>query len=117
MSFLEFVCGKYGVRGTTFGLKKSMWPPNCATNVPVTFLLSTSQPMSRGGMGVVARDSAGTVLLSASKSFWPVVHAERAEIEAFTWATGLVKDHNWSKVVIEGDAQIVVKALQGSISP
>lgn len=41
---------------------------------------------------------------------------ERAEIEAFHWAAGVVKDRNWSKIIIEGDAQVVVKALQRSIT-
>lgn len=70
----------------------------------------------RVGVGVVARNSEGKVLLSAAKSISPVTSVERAELEAFKWAVELVKNQNWDKVIFEGDAQVVVKALQGNLS-
>lgn len=58
----------------------------------------------------------GTVLLSAARTVWPVVAVERAEIQGFSWAADIVNEKNWSNVMVEGDAQVVVRALQGSIS-
>lgn len=56
------------------------------------------------GLGLIVRDSDGSVLLFAARSSWPVVEAERAEIAGFKWAANIVKEKNWCKVVVEGDA-------------
>lgn len=68
------------------------------------------------GVGVVARNDAGEVLLSASRTMWPFNSVERAEIEAFQWAMEIAKDKQWSSIIVEGDALNVVNALQGKIS-
>lgn len=70
----------------------------------------------RFGLGVVARDSDGCVVLAAAKTSWLLVSVERAELSAFQWAVELALEYKWAKVVFEGNAQVVVKALQGSIS-
>lgn len=70
----------------------------------------------RFGVGVVARNEAGEVLLTASKTVWPFYIVERAELEAFQWAVQLVKDMQWSEVILEGDAQNVVNSLQCKLS-
>lgn len=40
---------------------------------------------------------------------------EIAEFNAFEWAAELVKDRNWGRVIVEGDAQNVVNALNGKL--
>lgn len=40
---------------------------------------------------------------------------ERSELEAFNWAVNLIKEQQWRDVVVEGDAQNIVHALQGKI--
>lgn len=70
----------------------------------------------RFGIGVVARNDVGEVLFAASKTLWPVSTVERAEIEAFLWAVELAKMHQWLHVTLEGDAQVVVHALQQKLT-
>lgn len=40
---------------------------------------------------------------------------ERSELKTFKWAMDLIKEQQWREVVIEGDAQNIVHALQGKI--
>lgn len=70
----------------------------------------------RIGYGLVARTNAGEVIYAASKTSWPFISVERAEIEAFQYAVDTVLERNWSNVIVEGDAQVVVNALHGKIS-
>lgn len=55
----------------------------------------------RIGIGVVARDSAGRVVLSAAKTLWLFVSVERAELCAFQWVVELATDFKWAHVIIE----------------
>lgn len=71
---------------------------------------------NRVGVGVVARDDNGVVLLAASKTLWPFVSVERAEIDAFQWGVEIVKEQHWSRVVLEGDTLNAVHTLQGKLS-
>ena len=66
---------------------------------------------------MVAWSSDGTVVLAASKSVWPYYEAERAKIEAFSWAVELGQTSGWQRCVFEGDAKVVVfEALNGNVS-
>lgn len=70
---------------------------------------------SRIGIGIVARDSSGAVILSAAKSSWPFISVERAELEAFKFAIDIIGEYKWSHVIVEGDAQNVVNALSAKL--
>lgn len=63
---------------------------------------------NRIGIGVVARDIEGLVIMAASKTMWPFIGVERAELEAFYWATQLANERHWEHIIFEGD---VVDAL------
>lgn len=45
-----------------------------------------------------------------------VISVERAELSAIRWAVELAIEERWDNVIIERDAQSIIKALQGSIS-
>lgn len=79
----------------------------------MNFDAATDQATGWYGIGVVARDAHGCVLLTAAKRLRPLVSAEAAEIMAADWAVSLAKENPWSLVVIEGDAALVIEALKG----
>lgn len=64
-------------------------------------------------MGVVARDDAGCVLLSASRTIWRADTVEMTELYAADWAVSLAIEHQWPNVTFEGDTSLVVEALNG----
>lgn len=68
------------------------------------------------GLGVVARNSLGEVCLAASKTVWPFMSVEMAELSAFLWVVEFVKDKSWDSIVFEGDAHSIVTALNGVLS-
>lgn len=70
----------------------------------------------RIGVGVVARDDKRVILLTASKTLWPFILVERVEIDAFQWALEIVKEKQWSRVIMEGDDLNVIQAHQGKLS-
>lgn len=41
---------------------------------------------------------------------------KQVELGAFSLAVDLAKEEGWHKVIIEGDAQIIAKALQGKLA-
>jgi ribonuclease HI len=77
---------------------------------------AVNQKEDRGWLGMVVRNADGAVLMAAARTSWPLVDVERAEIEAFKWATELVKENNWNHVLLEGDASNVVNALQKKLT-
>lgn len=93
----------------------SKWCAPEQDSVKLNVDAAVNVPENKIGLGIVARNSVGHVLLAASKTLWPFSSVERAELSAFYWAVDLVKERRWSKVIIEGDAQNVVKALQGTL--
>lgn len=64
-------------------------------------------------MGIVARDSEGTVLLSFSKIYHQVVSAYAAEAIAYRAATRIGINMQWPKIIIERDALVVIKKCKG----
>lgn len=101
---------------TTARRPKASWSPPAHGFIKLNVDAATKPQEDRIGLGVVARDKEGTVFLSASKTDWPFISVERAELEAFQWAVDLAIDSGWQNVIVEGDAQTIVRALQGSIS-
>ena len=70
----------------------------------------------RVGIGFVPRNIEGSVLMAASKSVWPFYGVERVEIGGFLWAVQLVKSLVWMHCIFEGDAKVVIEALNGKVS-
>lgn len=80
--------------------------------VKLNFDVATNPRQYGYGIGVVARDSNGCVLLAAAKFQHPLIEAELAEIKAAEWAVNLAKSQGWRDITIEGDAALVIEALK-----
>lgn len=91
------------------------WSPPVLGTIKINVDATINSADNKVGIGVVARNAHGNVLLSAAKTVWPFISMERAELEAFKIAIDFVKDNSWSNVIIEGYAQNVVNALCGKI--
>lgn len=94
---------------------KARWIPPAAGFLKINVDAAVSSKDDKIGFGLVARNSAGEVIMTAAKSAWPFCTVERAELQAFEWATELAIAHNWDRVILEGDAQLVVNALNGKV--
>lgn len=92
------------------------WEPPSVGHIKINVDAAINEKEDRFGMGLVVRDVSGSVLMAASKTKWPFISVERAELDAFQWAVEYVKAHNWSHVVLEGDAQNIIHALQRKIT-
>lgn len=92
------------------------WKPPPEQFIKFNVDAAVNKEEDRAGLGIIARDHNGKVLLAGSKTIWPFVNVESAEIEAFKWAACMVKERSWNRIIIEGDAQQVVKAFQRSIT-
>lgn len=66
----------------------------------------------RIGLGVVAKDQNGKVIMATSKTVRSFVDVEHAEIEVFNQGVLIAKERAWEKVCIVRDAKAVVEALQ-----
>lgn len=98
------------------GRATAAWMPPEAGFIKVNVDAAVNEQDERIGIGIVARDESGKVLYAASQTLWPFSTVERAELEAFDWAVKASLQHQWHNIVVEGDAQTVVHALQGKIS-
>lgn len=92
--------------------RNAKWEPPSADHIKVNVDATINERDDRIGLGMVVRDASGSVLLAASQSKWPFISVERAELEALLWAVDFIKDRGWHHVVMEGDAQYVIHALQ-----
>ena len=59
------------------------WVPPNLGSIKVKIDAAVNNKENRIGLGVVARNEAGTVLLVASKTLWPSILMGWAELEAF----------------------------------
>lgn len=90
--------------------KSKLCPPKDGM-IKLNFDAAVNAPRDRIGLGVVARDAAGTIQLVASGSWSPFTTVEMAELAAAEWAVSLASSKGWSTVEIEGDAAVVIDAL------
>lgn len=92
------------------------WEPPAHGTIKINVDAAVNNKENRIGLGVVARDADGKVVMAASKTAWPFIESERAELEAFLWAAHLIQHYQWKHVIVEGDAQVVVEALQSKLT-
>ena len=64
------------------------------------------------GISFVARDSTGLVLAWSRKKLHGRFDVETAELYAAQLATSLARDLNYHRIILEGDALLVIKNLQ-----
>lgn len=88
------------------------WVPPDQHTVKINVDATVNMRDDKLGAGMVARNDSGNVLIAASKTMWPFSSVERAELEAIQWTMEIIKEHQWNNVIVEGDAQNVIKALQ-----
>lgn len=83
---------------------KVRWVPPDQNLIKINVDAAVNVNDDKVGLGIVARNASGEVLLATSKPMWHFVSVERAELEAFQWAMELIKDQKWRRVLVEGDA-------------
>lgn len=95
--------------------RNSKWSHPLAGIVKINVDVVVDIHAERVSLGLVARDSNGKVLMAASKSVWPFMRVEHAETDGFWWAVQLASSNDWKRCVFEGDAKMVIEALNGNI--
>ena len=90
------------------------WVPHDNEVIKINVGAAVNLEKNRVGLGLVARIADSSVLMAASKSSWAYSGMEHAEIDAFLWAVQFAKVHGWKQSLFEGDAKVIVEALQGS---
>lgn len=113
---MEFKKANDDIRKVHDRRTSSKWCPPVQQVIKINVDAAVNAKDDRIGLGVVARNYCGTVLLAGSKTFWPFIFVEIAELNAFLWAVELAKERGGSNIIFEGDAINVVKALQGSLT-
>ncbi|CAO2836998.1 unnamed protein product [Amaranthus hypochondriacus] len=79
--------------------------------IKVNFDAALNCSQDSSGLGVVARDGDGQILLSAARTVAASTEAELAELEAAAWVVQLAVEQGWDNVIVEGDARLVIEAL------
>lgn len=72
--------------------ENAKWSPPGHGHVKINVDTAVNTQEDRFGLGVVARNSDGAIMLAASKTMWNFHSVERAEIEGFLWAVELIKE-------------------------
>ncbi|KAA3465096.1 reverse transcriptase [Gossypium australe] len=85
------------------------WKPHLEQFVKLNFDAAFDSFLGRATVGVVARDGEGSVLLSLSLIHKKVSSAFATEALACSVAVRTGVDMRWRKIIIEGDALIVIK--------
>ncbi|XP_074362405.1 uncharacterized protein LOC141702670 [Apium graveolens] len=67
------------------------------------------------GLGVVARDSDGKVVVARTRCFSGKVAAEFAEALAIKEALSWIKEYDWQEVVLESDCLAAVQAVRSKV--
>lgn len=89
----------------------SKWCKPRRGDIKINFDAALNCSQKCTGLGVVARDGEGNILLSAARTVAAKSEAELAEIEAAGWAVRLAVEYDWDNIPIEGDARLVIEAL------
>lgn len=71
-------------------------------------LLSNS---NRVGLELVVRDGEGAVMLAMARTFLQDWSVEHAEVAAILWALKVARQNEWGRVIVESDAQCIIRAI------
>lgn len=63
---------------------------------------------------MIARDSKGKMMVAKARTFIQHLDSELAEVRAAVCAMQLAVEYRYKKVSFEGDALLIIKALQGA---
>ena len=97
-----------GAKGTQ---PQQKWMPPPPKMIKINVDRVTNQSQDCQGLGFVARDEKGSVLVAGSRTEWKDHNPENVEARAMFWAAQTAKYHGWRHVMFEGDAKLVVEAL------
>ncbi|KAL2902412.1 Uncharacterized protein RDABS01_027494 [Bienertia sinuspersici] len=90
----------------------SKWCPPCTDEIKVNFDAAVDETLGGIGVGLVARNSEGEVVLAKAVHLPYRWTTEVGEARAALEAIKVAKECEWDRVVIEGDAQVIINALQ-----
>ncbi|XP_030964662.1 uncharacterized protein LOC115985912 [Quercus lobata] len=88
------------------------WKPPPPSLVKVNFNDAIFSTHSSAGLGVIIRDQAGLVLAALSQSIPLPTLVETVEVMAARKALLFAKELGFEKVVVEGDSEVVIKAIK-----
>ncbi|KAL2932562.1 hypothetical protein RDABS01_000300, partial [Bienertia sinuspersici] len=94
----------------------SRWSPPSLGTIKINFDAASNRELGKVGIGMVARDHTGKMLMAKARTIIGSWDAELAEAAAARLAVESAAQANWHNVIFEGDAQLIVKALQGESS-
>lgn len=87
----EYTKAINGVKRDSPRKSSSQWCAPDRGTIKVNVDAAINEINNKIGLGVVARNEDGAVLFAASKTHWPFVSVEYAELEAIQWAVDLLK--------------------------
>ncbi|KAL2921546.1 hypothetical protein RDABS01_013037 [Bienertia sinuspersici] len=90
---------------------KSKWNPPPREVMKLNFDAAINADYGRVGVGVVARNDQGKVMAAISNTILQEWGAEMVEVPTAKRAVKLAKNQGWRKVIVEGDAANIIKAL------
>ncbi|XP_074348884.1 uncharacterized protein LOC141687487 [Apium graveolens] len=106
--------GQEGDKGT------HSWVKQQDTTIKVTIDAAIFSDHNAFGIGTVARNSTGVLIIAGSASFKEHVRAEYAKAVAIREALGWIKERNWPEVIVESDCLVVTQTINSNakmISP
>ncbi|XVF19448.1 hypothetical protein REPUB_Repub11eG0112000 [Reevesia pubescens] len=108
---LEFM----GVAGTESNAVVSSttegWRPPAQGGLKINVDASFSGVVAEAGVGLVARDSTGTVVFSAYTRFNSVRSSLMAEVLAIWWALEIAREQHFNRIVVESDCLLAVNEI------
>ncbi|KAL2927599.1 hypothetical protein RDABS01_019930 [Bienertia sinuspersici] len=87
------------------------WTPPSDNEIKINFDASINLEWGRVGVGVVAKDAQGEVMYAVSRTISQPWEAKLGEATAALMAVEAACEQGWRKVVIEGDAQTIIRSL------
>ena len=95
------------------GRTRRFWtaPPSNLVKINFDGAVFTFSEENKSGIGVVIRDSSGSVLVSCSKKIPHALMGSKAEALAAVTALSFATELGVDKAVLEGDSMEVIKAL------
>lgn len=92
------------------------WQVPDVDTIKVNFEPALDLDGGRIGIGVIARNNSGDIVLVKAGLAYARGDAERAEAMAALEAVQVARAHGvWQRIVFEGDAQTIVRALEGEL--
>ncbi|KAL2932048.1 14.7 kDa ribonuclease H-like protein [Bienertia sinuspersici] len=93
----------------------SKWAPPTPNEIKINFDAAVNNEGGKVGIGVIAWDSEGKLLVAKAKTLLHNWSPELCEVRAILEAIYMAKDKGYINIILEGDAQVIIRALQKQI--